>query len=174
MMDRMLTAMELLWICCMLAACSPAASRPMPTPTAPPADLPASPTPASTSTSTPSGSSLVDIPPFPACTGMQNLQDPVEFDWPNLKASMEQFIASAWQYYSCDQPPADVIAVYRDRLGKPPYNLWESNWLEREQGTLGIYFSESGLWYYVWFLPQPGDPAKSYIVVAESMASVEC
>ncbi len=160
------------WICCTLAACSSAVSSSTPSSTAPPATLPAWPTLPAT-TSTPAGSST-EIPPLPRCTGMHRLNDPVEFDWPNLKTSMEQFIASAWEYYSCDQPPAEVAGLYRQELPKAPYNLSEMNWLQRDQGTLGIYFAQSGLWTYVWFLARPGDAQGSYLVVAQSFASVEC
>ena len=171
------SAMKVLAALCtggLLAACSAAVSPSAPGATAPatvPTAAPAAQRPPSTDT--PSGGKA-EMPPFPRCAGMQRLDRPVEFDWPNLKASMEQFIASAWQYYSCDQPPAEVMELYRSSLAKPPYALWEANWLEREQGVLGIYFSEAGLWYYIWYLPQPGDPQRSYIVVAESFASVEC
>ena len=171
-LSRALGALLNLLACCTLAACSSPASPAAPAAASLPTEAlaaPATPSP----TSTPSAR-RTEMPPFPACKGMQKLDEPVVFDWPNLKASMEQFIASAWDYYSCDQPAAEVITLYHEPLGKAPYNLWEANWLEREQGTLGIYFSDSGLWYYVWFLPQPDDPAKSYIVLAESMASVEC
>ncbi len=165
-MDRALKTLVVLWTYCALAACSPAASPSTLISTAPPTELPAI-------TSTPAGS-RTEMPPLPACTGMQKLNDPVEFDWPNLKASMEQFIASAWEYYSCEQPPAEVARLYREALPNAPYNLSEMNWLQRDQGTLGIYFSQAGLWYYVWFLPQPGDARRSYLVLTESMASVEC
>ncbi len=174
-LSRVLRSLAVLWMCGALGACAPAASARTPLPTAWPSDPAAAATaslPPSSATSTPSGTSA--MPPFPECTGMQKLDQAVQFDWPNLKTSMEQFIASAWEYHSCAQPPAEVAKLYRAALPNDPYKLWDSNWLEREQGTLGIYFSQSGLWYYVWFLPKPGDARGSYIILAESFASVEC
>ena len=111
---------------------------------------------------------------LPHCEGLQKLKEPVKFDWPNLNDHMEQFIGTAWEYYACEQAPADVARLYREQLPEPPYNLQETNWLERQEGTLGIYFSQTGLWTYVWFIPQPNDPQKSYVIIAESFASVEC
>ncbi len=105
---------------------------------------------------------------------MQRLEGPVKFTWPNLEARLQDFVRPWWSYFSCDEPPAQVAALYRQQLPKSPYNMEETNWLERPEGTLGIYFSQTGEWDYVWIVPQPGDPKKTYIIVAETFSYVEC
>lgn len=168
-MWRSLLVISLLMV---LAACSAPATPGTPT-------LPASPTVSPVATSVaatlPSAPQSTDsLSALPHCDGMQELKNAVQLDWPNLEQRKQEFISTAWQYYSCEQPPAQVAALFRQQLPKPPYNMQETNWLEREEGTLGIYFSQTGLWHYVWFISQPGDSQKSYVIVAESFASVEC
>ncbi len=166
---RSLVAMSLSLL---LAACSAAGEPSRPT-------VPASPSVSSVATAPVASPTLPPQSPdaqsvLPHCEGMQNLKDPVKLDWPNLEQRKQEFISTAWQYYSCEQPPAEVAAQFRQQLPKPPYNMEETNWIERQEGRLGIYFSQTGLWHYIWFIPQRGDPQKSYVVVAESFASVEC
>ncbi len=105
---------------------------------------------------------------------MQALTGPVKFAWPNLDARLQDFVRPWWSYFSCDEPAAKVSALYRQELPKPPYNMDETNWLERPEGTLGIYFSETGEWDYIWIVPQPADPQKAYVIVAETFSYVEC
>ncbi len=156
----------------LLAACSAPGTPGMPTLAASPI---ASPVATSAAASLPPPpKSTESLPALPHCAGMQELKDAVQLDWPNLEQRKQEFISTAWRYYSCEEPPAQVAASFRQQLPKPPYNMQETNWLEREEGTLGIYFSQTGLWHYVWFISQPGDPQKSYVIVAESFASVEC
>ncbi len=163
---------QAIWFSLVLAACSPA--TPASAPPVPPAP---SPTVAAISqVATPTAQLDKASTPvlFPVCKGMQKLKDPIEFDWPNLREHIDEFIGTAWEYYACEQPAAEVAQLYRQQLPLAPYNLEETNWLERQEGTLGIYFSQTGAWNYVWFIPQPGDPQKSYVIVTESFASVDC
>ncbi len=111
---------------------------------------------------------------FPHCDGMQALTGPVKFAWPNLDDRMQDFVRPWWSYFSCDEPAGEISALYRQALPKPPYNMAETNWLERPEGTLGIYFSQTGEWDYIWIVPQPADPQKAYIIVAETFSYVEC
>ena len=173
-MKLMIRILPTLWLCCVLAGCAGASpSTPAPNPQAT-SLLATSTLAATTSSPTTPPADKTDLPPFPPCTGLQALKDPVQLSWPNLNDQMEQFIGSEWQYYSCEQPPSEVAKAYRDQLTKAPYNLQETNWLERDEGTLGIYFAQSGLWYYMWFIAQSDNAHRSYIIVAESFASVEC
>ncbi len=111
---------------------------------------------------------------FPECSGMQKLQGAVQFDWPTLAEHLQDFSRSQWTYYSCDQSASNVASLYRQDLPRPPYGMEETNWLERQEGTLGIFFSQKGAWDYIWFVPQPDDAQKSYVIISETFAYVEC
>jgi hypothetical protein len=102
------------------------------------------------------------------------VKDRVDFDWPNLDAHFQEFLGSIWSYYSCEQPQADVSSLYREQLLMPPFNLQEVNWFDREEGALGVYFSQKGSWHYVWIVPQPDDSQRTYVIIAESYAYIEC
>ncbi len=114
------------------------------------------------------------MPAFPQCTGMQKLSEPVNFDWPNLNEHRQEFFRSQWTYFICQEPASEVAASYRQHLPKPPYAMDETNWLERPEGSLGVFFSQKGAWDYIWFIPQPENPQASYLIVAETFAYVEC
>lgn len=105
---------------------------------------------------------------------MQLLTDPVQFDWPNLEEHKQDFFRSTWTYYSCDEAAPHVASLYQQDLPQPPYGMQETNWLERTEGTLGVYFSQTGAWDYIWFIPQRDDVQKSYVIIAETFAYVEC
>ncbi len=172
-MKMMIKILPVLFLACVPVGCAGTS----PTAPAPPTQatiLPATATPPAVTSIPTQPAYKTDLPPFPPCASMQILEGPVQFNWPNLSDQMEQFIGGEWKYYSCDQPPAEVAKAYRDQLAKAPYNLKEINWLVRDEGTLGIYFAQSGLWYYVWFIAQPNNVQMSYIIVAVSFASVEC
>ncbi len=102
------------------------------------------------------------------------LAGPVKFDWPDLAQHQQDFSRSQWTYISCDQPAAQVAALYRQQLPRPPYSMDETNWLDRPEGALGVYFAQTGAWEYIWFVPQPEDAQKSYVIVSETFAYVEC
>ena len=127
-----------------------------------------------TVTSTPPPAKTQAPRAFPRCDGMQALKDAVDFDWPNLADHKQEFWRSQWTYFACEQPAEEVAALYRRQLTEPPYGMEETNWLERQEGTLGVYFSQAGSWAYVWFIPQPNDPQRSYVIIAESFTYVEC
>ncbi len=159
----------ILWLASLMAACSTAAplssgATPLATP-APATALAASTLPASTKK---------PAPGFPHCNGMLLLSEPVQFDWPNLAEHKQDFSRSQWTYYSCDQSASKVASMYRQDLPRSPYSMDETNWLVLQEGTLGVYFSQTGAWDYIWFVPQPDDTQKSYVIVAETFAYVEC
>ncbi len=164
----------LLAICLQLAAvaCSPAGSS-NPTTASPvvpitqPATLPGG---APTSSADGADTSV----PFPHCKGMQVLKDPISFDWPNIEQRIRELAGSFWTYLACEQPATEAARLYREQLPEPPYNLHEMNWLEREEGTVGIYYTRGGLWDYVWIVPHPDDAQRSYVIIAESYTALSC
>ncbi len=160
-----------LWLLSLVAACSAAAPSNPPVPSA------------VASTAALSASSPVprSLPPtvnpaamFPRCNGMQVLTDPIRFNWPNIDQRIRELEGSFWTYLACEQLQPEVASLYRAQLPNPPYNLHEMNWLERNEGTVGIYFTRAGTWKYVWIVPQPEDPQKSYVIVAESISAINC
>ena len=166
---RRLLALLLSW---MLAACS--AGMPADVPAmldpAPDTALAISATPVRTGTP----GKTVAVQALPPCSGMQTLQNPVQFDWPNLDEHRQEFSRSRWAYYACQQSAEEVAARYRQALTQPPYSMEETNWLDRQEGTLGVFFAQTGAWQYIWFVPQPEDPQASYVIVAITFAYVEC
>jgi hypothetical protein len=107
---------------------------------------------------------------IPQCAGMEVQENPITFSWPNL----EQITGATWGYYSCDQPQAAVAAFYRSQLPGEPYNYMEVNWVERAQGVVGVYYVLVSTYLYVWMIPQPDNPQRSYVIVALSSEAVDC
>jgi hypothetical protein len=114
------------------------------------------------------GESLLSY--IPNCTGLNVLDSPVIFSWPNL----DQIVDSSWGYYSCNQSQADVAAFYRKQLPKEPYDDMEINWVEKDNGTVGVYYVTADIYLYIWMLPQPDDPQASYVIVALDSKIIEC
>jgi hypothetical protein len=107
---------------------------------------------------------------IPKCAGMEVQEHPIVFSWPNI----EELDDALWGYYGCDQPQAEVVAFYKAHMAEPPYNNQETNWVERAGGSVGVYYNSARAWLYLWVIPQPGDPQKSYVIVAISYNLVNC
>lgn len=110
---------------------------------------------------------------MPKCDGIQILDQPVTFPWPNIKQRLKELEKSYQGYYTCSQPVAEVTPFYRKNIIKPPYNMNETNWVERPEGTLGLYYhSPTQTWLYLWIVPQPDNAQASLIIAAQSDASI--
>jgi len=114
------------------------------------------------------GESLLSY--IPNCNGLQALDTPIVFSWPNL----DQVVGASWGYYSCNQSQADVAAFYREQLPKEPYDDMEINWVEKENGTVGVYYVTADIYLYIWMLPQQDNPQASYIIVALDSQIIQC
>ena len=111
---------------------------------------------------------------IPKCDGIEVQEKPIIFSWPNIETRIEELGDALWGYYSCDQPQADVVAFYRAHMPEPPYNNQETNWVERAEGSVGVYYNSANAWLYIWIVPQPNDPQKTYVIVAISYALINC
>ncbi|MGD0751544.1 MAG: hypothetical protein ABSA23_09055 [Anaerolineales bacterium] len=114
---------------------------------------------------------------LPSCDGIQILEKPIVFDWPNIQERLQELSGAFWGYYSCNGPQAQVAAFYRAKMPKPPYNMNETNWVVRVEGTVGVYYNDaSKTWIYLWVVAQPNNPQKSYVIVADTTDPVsgEC
>jgi hypothetical protein len=59
-------------------------------------------------------------------------------------------------------------------MPKPPFNQIETNWVERTEGSVGVYYNGSTtIWTYLWVIPKHEDAQKSYVIVAESLEPVQ-
>jgi hypothetical protein len=111
---------------------------------------------------------------IPKCEGIEVQNKPIIFRWPNIETRIKELGDALWGYYSCDQSQAEVAAFYREHMPEPPYNNQESNWVERAEGSVGIYFNSANAWLYIWIVPQKNDPKKTYVIVAISYILVDC
>lgn len=155
-------------VACTGAGQSVPASWPMPT---------VSPTPITSLTpaAVPTPMSLAEyiLSVIPRCDGIQILDQPVKFVWPNVEQRLKDLEGSDWGYFSCPRPVAEVSVFYREQMPKPPYNLNETNWVDRSEGTLGVYYHTARrTWTYIWVVPQPGDRQASYVIVAQTASEV--
>jgi hypothetical protein len=159
----------LLAILTMLAA----ACQSNPSPAAP--DFYATATPSAQSASAPVSAALTPEPAqdyvtssLPLCQGLQKLSSPIKFSWPNLETALQQLAEYNWGYYSCSSPQSDVAALFHEKMVKPPYNWEQTNWIENEGTTLGVYYhSVFKVWIYIWMLPSP-DKKTSNLVISRS------
>jgi len=160
-------------LCLVIAACSSSPNQVAPSATTPPGIYPettqTSPTPEATPLSL--GASLLKS--LPKCDGILVLDNPVKFDWPNIDERLQELSDALWGYYSCPGPQAEVAAFYRNQMPKPPNNMDETNWVERAEGSVGVYYNGASTWIYLWVVPQPEDAQKSYVIVAESLDPVQ-
>jgi hypothetical protein len=111
---------------------------------------------------------------LPKCDGIQVLDNPVKFDWPNIDERLQELSDAQWGYYSCPAPREVVASFYRERMPKPPTNMIETNWVERQEGSVGVYYNGSTtIWTYLWVVPQPEDSQKSFVIVAQALEPVQ-
>ena len=168
-------------LCLVMAACSGNPARAEPSATIPPAPATDSSTTPNSQTPEPTPLSLgaAMLEKLPKCDGIQVLDGPIKFDWPNIDERLQELADAQWGYYSCPAPQAKVSAFYREWMPKPPTNMYETNWVERAEGTVGVYYIYKGAtlnWIYLWVVPQSDNPQESYIIVAQSTEPVigEC
>jgi hypothetical protein len=114
------------------------------------------------------GKSLLSY--IPSCTGLEVQGSPIVFSWTNL----DQIKGATWAYYRCNQPPTGLAAFYRDKLPKAPYKYMEVNWVEKDNGTVGVYYVTAGIYLYIWMLPLPDNPQESYVIVAIGLELIGC
>jgi hypothetical protein len=158
-------------LCLSLAACSnthqgtePSASNPAGIPATIEND------PTLTPTYLSAGETLLMI--LPRCDGIEILEDPIQFKWPNIEDRIKELEGSLWGYYSCPEPQKVVAAFYREQMAKSrPTIYYEANWVERSEGTVGVYYDGVN-WTYLWVVPQPDNAQKSYVIVAQSNGPV--
>ncbi len=157
---------------CLCTACSTAgpASLPPSAEALPTAKIAASlPTAASVSSST----SEYLLSRIPHCNGIE-IRDPFTFNWPNLAERIRELNTNLWGYFACNQSPSDVAQFYRADMPKPPYNMQETNWIDRKEGSVGVFYNSAYAWIYLWVIPQPSDPQASYVIIAQSFNAVSC
>jgi hypothetical protein len=106
---------------------------------------------------------------LPNCDGVKTFEQPVKFDWPLIEQRIQELESADWGYYGCPQRQEVVSTFYQETMPKTPFLMTEINWVERPQGTLGVYYqSVAQIWLYLWVVPQPADSQTSYVVVAAS------
>jgi hypothetical protein len=111
---------------------------------------------------------------LPKCEGIQVLEEPIKFIWPNIEERLIELEGTLWGYYSCEGLQVEVAAFYREQMPKPPYNMDETNWVKRSEGTVGVYYNAGSIaWIYLWVVPQPDNTLKSYVIVAQTNNSVD-
>jgi len=161
-------------LCVVMVACSNNAQSPAPSVTIPPAINNSSTQTSQTPEATPLSLSASLLQKLPKCDGIQVLDDPIKFDWPNIDERLQELTDAQWGFYSCPGPREDVATFYRERMPKPPFNQIETNWVERTEGSVGVYYNGSTtIWTYLWVVPQQADSQQSYVIVAESLEPVQ-
>ena len=103
---------------------------------------------------------------FPFYPGTEQLSEPVEFEWKNLGTAYA-VPYSEWAYYNVHASHTDVAAFYKSKSIAPPFANISLYWKETEKGVLGAWFQESSANKYarIWFIPNPDDDAKSYLII---------
>ena len=151
-----------------LAGCAQGSPQPAATATTPATALaPTDTAPAPAASGDTTGADLLKN--LPKCAGIEILTEPVVFDWPNIQERLQELEAALWGYYRCDGAQAQVAGFYRAQMPKPPTNMGEMNWVTREEGDVGVYYSGSSLtWIYLWVVAAPEMPQKSYVIMAET------
>jgi hypothetical protein len=125
--------------------------------------------PTKESTPTPMTISEYLLSILPNCDEVKVFEQPVKFDWPLIEQRIQELEGADWGYYGCPQPQEVVSTFYQEAMPKTPFLMTEINWVERPQGTLGVYYqSVAQTWLYLWVVPQPTDPQTSYVIVAAS------
>ena len=158
---------------CFFAACTGASPQITPTLSAPSSTTVSNiSTPAAVSDSKAMSESL--LLKIPKCEGMEVQEEPIIFSWPNIETRIKELGDAMWGYYSCNQSQADVVAFYRAHMSEPPYNNQETNWVKRSEGSVGVYYNSANAWLYIWIVPRPDNPEKTYVIVAISYVLVHC
>jgi hypothetical protein len=161
-------------LCLVLGACSNTSLSTIPYSTLPPATDPATTQLSQTPEATPLSLGASMLQKLPKCDGIQVMDEPIIFDWPNIDERLQELSDAQWGYYSCPSPREEVAAFYRERLPKPPTNMIEMNWVERFEGSVGVYYNGSTtVWTYVWVVSQTEDARKSFVIVAQSLEPVQ-
>ena len=160
-------------VCLVLVACSNTTESTESSVTIPPAINPEAAQTSQTPEATPLSLGASLLKSLPKCDGIQVLDEPMKFDWPNIDERLQELEGALWGYYSCPGPQVEVAAFYRSQMPKPPNNMDETNWVERAEGSVGVYYNGASTWIYLWVVPQPEDAQKSYVIVAESLDPVQ-
>jgi hypothetical protein len=161
-------------LCLVMVACSNNVQLTESSATIPTAVNPATTQISQTPEPTPLSLSASLLQKLPKCDGIQVLDVPIKFDWPNIDERLQELTDAQWGYYTCPGPRADVASFYRELMPKPPFNQIETNWVERTEGSVGVYYNGSTtIWTYLWVIPQPETAQKSYVIVAESLEPVQ-
>jgi hypothetical protein len=132
------------------------------------------PLPAATLTIKAMGTSL--LVNVPKCDGLEVLEEPVFFSWPNIESHLEKLETDGalWGYYLCNLLQSDAAAFYRAQLSKLPYRYMETNWVDRTEGSVGVYYVWEATWMYVWTVPVQNEIGKSYLIIAISSSQLDC
>jgi hypothetical protein len=127
--------------------------------------------PKTTITPVPSTKDLATF--LPRCAGFKISKEPITFDWPNIKKRSQDLADGNWGYFSCSQAPAEVVDFYKTNLVNPPYNMAEVNWIERQEGFLGLYlYQPSYTSFYIWVVPQVDNPSSSNLIIVQVEESI--
>jgi len=110
---------------------------------------------------------------IPHCTGIQ-LLEPFTFDWPDLNQRIRELNTNLWGYFGCDQRQSEVARFYREQMPKPPYNMQETNWIDRKEGSVGVFYNSAYAWTYLWVVPRSPNSPGSYVIIAQSFQLVSC
>jgi hypothetical protein len=161
-------------LCVMMVACSNNTQPVEPSVMVPPSINTSSTQTSTTPEATPLSLSASLLQKLPKCLGIQILDNPIKFDWPNIDERLQELTDAQWGYYSCPGPGEEVAMYYREQMPKPPFNQIETNWVERTEGSVGVYYNGSTtIWTYLWVVSQSQDSRQSYVIVAESLEPVQ-
>ena len=112
---------------------------------------------------------------FPVYPGMEQLSEPVEFEWKNLNAAYK-IPYSQWAYYTVRVSYPEVAAFYKSKSAAPPFTNISLYWKETGKGALGAWFQEASLDKYIriWFIPDPDNDRNSYLIVMRNNDISSC
>ncbi len=159
------------YLCVSLVACSNAPQVTQPT-ASNPADSPGSTGIPSTMVPAPLSAGETLLKTLPKCDGIEIMDNPIKFEWPNIELRIKELEGSVWGYYRCPGSQADVAAFYREQMPKSrPTIYYETNWVERKEGAVGVYYDGVN-WIYLWVVPQPDNTQMSYVIVSQSNVPV--
>lgn len=103
---------------------------------------------------------------MPLCSGIEKLDAPLVFDWPDIEEALEKLKEYNWGYYRCALSQPALLAFHRQNMSKPPHLWREVNHAEHNGGIVVLYYQPfMVIWMYMWMLPNP-DKQTSYLVIA--------